>query len=263
MKQKERKEINYSKAKGLLSRMKGLMGQKIFLPFLIKNCSSIHTFGMKVPLDLIWLNQDFEILKIDPNIPPRRIKYFLKASHILECPQGFCKKNNLKAGDLLNLEEKKIIKNEKIKFLEKNKNLIEDESGQALVEAAFILPILMTIVFGFIQLGIAIHELQKLTYVANFATQTGSLSNNNLKVTGSVQQYYPSGEVTVNIESRKNQTQNIISHASRRHEDIITVELKKDFNLKIPFISVNILPLTAKASARILCTENNPPYTCL
>ena len=54
----------------------------------IPRCRSIHTFHMRFPLDLIWLDEHGEPVRIDRDVPPRRMRTCLKASSVLECDGG-------------------------------------------------------------------------------------------------------------------------------------------------------------------------------
>ena len=40
----------------------------------IPKCWSVHTFTMRFPLDLIWLARDGSVVRIDENVPPRRLR---------------------------------------------------------------------------------------------------------------------------------------------------------------------------------------------
>lgn len=230
-------------------RLKGLMGEKNIYPFFIPDCAAIHTFWMKQSLDVFWVNENLEIIKIKKNIKPQKFIFCSKAKHVLEAPVGFYK--NLKIGDKVAVD------------FNLNKNIVQNESGQALVEAAFILPVLLILIFGFIQLGLAIHELQKLNYTANYATQVGSLTNNDLKITGAVAEFYSPGDITTSIESLKFSDSSAINNSDRRYGDVVLVQLIKPFNLQIPFFTLSVVNLQAEAHARVLCQNTVVPYTCL
>lgn len=137
-----------------------------------------------------------------------------------------------------------------------------NQSGQALVESAIILPIFVLIVFGFLQLSISISEKQKLAYVTNYATQVGSLTNNDEKISGAINEFYELFEVSLNLKNKSATTGNEILSESRRYNDILTIQLTKQFPLQIPFISLSFLNLEATSSARILCNTTTTPYVC-
>jgi hypothetical protein len=64
---------------------------------LIPNCSSVHTFGMRFPLDLVFLNAwpgpagreagaQVRLLTIHRDVPPRRLVWCRAAAAVLEVP---------------------------------------------------------------------------------------------------------------------------------------------------------------------------------
>ncbi len=141
-------------------------------------------------------------------------------------------------------------------------SIIANNKGQALVEMALLLPVFFLMVFGFLQLGIAIGEKQKLLYVTNYATQIGSLTNNDLKIGGAIEEFYDVSDLSFFIENRSAQTNDSISSLDRRYNDILTIKTEIPFSLSIPFIEINIIELTALASARVLCSNRTSPHTC-
>jgi uncharacterized protein len=54
----------------------------------IPRCRSVHTFTMRFPLDLIWLGKDGQVVRVDPAIPPRRLKFCAKARSVIEANAG-------------------------------------------------------------------------------------------------------------------------------------------------------------------------------
>ena len=89
-------------ANNMLSRMKGLMFSSK-LPdcdgFLISPCNSIHTFFMFYSLDILFLDKDFQIVKVLYDLSPWRMTWvYFKARHVLEMKAGMLKKD-LRAGD--------------------------------------------------------------------------------------------------------------------------------------------------------------------
>jgi Flp pilus assembly pilin Flp len=138
----------------------------------------------------------------------------------------------------------------------------QDQAGQALVETALILPLLLLLVFGFLELGLAIADKQKLLYVTNYAAQVGSLTNNDLKVSGAIEEFYDGSEITFDIQNIAAATSNSINSTNRRYNDIITVSLQKPFSLMIPFFDVSVTDLHTVASAKVLCTADTAPFTC-
>jgi len=53
---------------------------------LIPRCSSVHTFGMRFPLDLYFLDEELVPLAVHHEIPARRVVSHRGASAVLEIP---------------------------------------------------------------------------------------------------------------------------------------------------------------------------------
>ena len=73
------------------SRMKGLLGQTGLTDnqgLWITPCNSVHSLFMKFSLDLIWLDKNQQILRIDRNFKPWRFATCLKARSVIEVAAG-------------------------------------------------------------------------------------------------------------------------------------------------------------------------------
>jgi hypothetical protein len=57
-------------------------------PLLIPRCRSVHTFGMRFPLDLVWLGRGGRVLRIDCDVPPWRVRSCRGAVEVLEVAAG-------------------------------------------------------------------------------------------------------------------------------------------------------------------------------
>lgn len=64
-------------------------------------CEGVHTFGMKFPIDVIFLNKRRVILKIRKNMPRRRMSLCLRAHSVLELTAGMADKTGTEPGDQL------------------------------------------------------------------------------------------------------------------------------------------------------------------
>ena len=91
-----------------LERMRGLLG----LPplekdqgLLITACPSVHTIGMKYPLDLIFLNKDWQIKKLVSSLQPYRMAWSVGASMVIEIQGGTLKELGIMPGITLLWEE--------------------------------------------------------------------------------------------------------------------------------------------------------------
>jgi uncharacterized protein len=53
---------------------------------LIPRCRSVHTFGMRFRLDLLFLDADQRVLEIRQDVPPARVARCARAAAVLEVP---------------------------------------------------------------------------------------------------------------------------------------------------------------------------------
>jgi uncharacterized membrane protein (UPF0127 family) len=80
-------EYVVSSACNFIQRASGLIFRKQLLTnevFHIKPCNSVHTFGMKYAIDIVYLDKTGVILKIIKNMQRRRINWCFKAHSVLE-----------------------------------------------------------------------------------------------------------------------------------------------------------------------------------
>lgn len=64
---------------------------------------AVHTFGMKFPIDVLFLNKKRKILKIREDMGRRRIALCLWAHSVLELPAGTVAATGTRSGDELEL----------------------------------------------------------------------------------------------------------------------------------------------------------------
>jgi uncharacterized membrane protein (UPF0127 family) len=55
---------------------------------LIPACRSVHTFGMRFPIDVAFLGEDGAVLRVDRGVPPRRVLFCRRAFAALEVSAG-------------------------------------------------------------------------------------------------------------------------------------------------------------------------------
>jgi uncharacterized membrane protein (UPF0127 family) len=53
---------------------------------LIPSCSSVHTFGMRFPLDVLFLDDEERVLEVRRRVPPGRVLRCPGAMAVLELP---------------------------------------------------------------------------------------------------------------------------------------------------------------------------------
>ena len=90
-------EIFVDRAIGLMFK-DGLHG---YDGLLISPCRSIHTFFMRIDIDVIFLNKDYKIIRLIRSMKPWRMtRAYFKATQVLEMESGSVS-NELKEGDHL------------------------------------------------------------------------------------------------------------------------------------------------------------------
>lgn len=105
------KEIanNVVLAESIFDRMKGLLGRQGLEEgeaLWIRPCKSIHTIGMKFPIDVVFLDFDNRVIEIREKMPPNRLtKTFLKANTVLELPAGTLSLTETGSGDTVSFVE--------------------------------------------------------------------------------------------------------------------------------------------------------------
>jgi uncharacterized membrane protein (UPF0127 family) len=83
--------LRLAEARTRAARMKGLAkldAMPAQLALHIPRCRSVHTFTMRFPLDLVWLSRKGEVVRIDPAVPPRRLKFCFRARSVVEANAG-------------------------------------------------------------------------------------------------------------------------------------------------------------------------------
>jgi uncharacterized membrane protein (UPF0127 family) len=70
----------------------------------IAPCEAIHTFGMKMPIDVIFLDQHLQVKKLRPHLPPRRISLCVSAASVLELGAGSAARTGTVIGDRLKFQ---------------------------------------------------------------------------------------------------------------------------------------------------------------
>jgi uncharacterized protein len=99
-------ELIISYANTWLLRARGLLGRPKLSPtegLLITPCNSIHTFGMKYALDIIYLSKSMRVIKIVENVHPLKINYYFKSHSVLELTAGAARNFNISVDNSLTL----------------------------------------------------------------------------------------------------------------------------------------------------------------
>ncbi len=82
-------------AVGFSARRRGLAGLDRAAgdaALLFERCRSVHTFGMRFGLDLLWLDRQQRVIRVDYGVPARRIRSCLQARSVIEVAAGGAQK---------------------------------------------------------------------------------------------------------------------------------------------------------------------------
>jgi uncharacterized membrane protein (UPF0127 family) len=88
------------------ARRLGLTGLREIDPgdaLLLPRCRSVHTFGMRFAIDVVFLGADGETVRVAPVVPPRRIVTCRRARATLETAAG-CAERFVATGALLDAQ---------------------------------------------------------------------------------------------------------------------------------------------------------------
>jgi uncharacterized membrane protein (UPF0127 family) len=87
-----------------LPRMRGLLGKRDLRPdegVLLRPAGSVHTFFMRFPIDIVFLDRDGRVLRIAESVRPWRTAAARGAKAVLELRAGECARRRLLTGDVL------------------------------------------------------------------------------------------------------------------------------------------------------------------
>ena len=89
------------------SRRRGLLGSSRLddaAGIWIAPCEAIHTFGMRMPIDVVFLDRKHRARKLVRNLGPARIALCLAGSSVLELAPGAIARSGLQPGDQLQFQ---------------------------------------------------------------------------------------------------------------------------------------------------------------
>ncbi len=91
------------------SRSRGLLGSDGWEGrdgMLLEPCRNVHTFGMRYPIDVAFLDREGRVLRVVHGLRPGRLSpLVLKARSALELPAGRLGETSTGPGDLLSIEK--------------------------------------------------------------------------------------------------------------------------------------------------------------
>ena len=94
-------------ARSFWDRGRGLMLRRCLNPgggMVIDPCSSIHTFGMRFPIDVLYVDREHRVVRADTAMRPWRIGPLRPGSrYVVELPVGTIQASGTRPGDRLRL----------------------------------------------------------------------------------------------------------------------------------------------------------------
>lgn len=85
-------------------RLRGLLGRPQLTReqgMLISPCNAVHTMGMSYAIDVVYLNEQLQILKITKQLKPWRSSACKGAQYTLELASGSAEHYQITTGDIL------------------------------------------------------------------------------------------------------------------------------------------------------------------
>ena len=93
-------------ANTVLKRMIGLLNRGRFDQgegLLLDRCYGIHTFGMRFPIDVLFLDKDLHVIRAIKALPPYRTCAVRKSVYVLEVPVGAIEASCTEEGDQIQI----------------------------------------------------------------------------------------------------------------------------------------------------------------
>lgn len=90
------------------ARTRGLLGRSGLEPdggMLIDSAPPVHTFFMRFPIDVVFLDRDWKVVSIRHRLRPWRVAGARRAVAALELPAGAAEATGVQEGDVLVLDE--------------------------------------------------------------------------------------------------------------------------------------------------------------
>jgi uncharacterized protein len=91
-----------------LARLRGLLGRASLEAgegLLLSPACAVHTWFMRFPIDLVFLDDDRTVLGVRERVRPWRMRACRGAASVLELPAGTCAERRVHAGHRLSIEE--------------------------------------------------------------------------------------------------------------------------------------------------------------
>ena len=87
----------FERLRGLIGRPRLQPGEAFWLPF----CQGVHTFGMKYPIDVVFLNKENRVVKLVQALQPNSFSpVVFQSASVLELPEGTLWKSKTQTGNV-------------------------------------------------------------------------------------------------------------------------------------------------------------------
>jgi hypothetical protein len=90
------------------TRLRGLLGTAALAPgdgLWIRPCRQVHMFGMRYPIDVVFLDDAYRVVGLVSDLRPWRVSPLVRsATSVLELPAGTIRGIGLASGSLLTIE---------------------------------------------------------------------------------------------------------------------------------------------------------------
>lgn len=94
-------------AETMFARMRGLLGRDSLTKgeaLLIRPCKGIHTFGMRFPIDVVFLDRQYKVVATSRHILPNRMStIYISAQSVIELPTGVVDSCEVNPGDQITI----------------------------------------------------------------------------------------------------------------------------------------------------------------
>lgn len=125
---------------------------------------------------------------------------------------------------------------------------MRNERGQAMVELALVLPILLILLMGTVEFGRIFHSYLIITNASREGARLATLGASDAEITTRV------GMTTIGLDTTKMQINVTPVHAQRKTGIMTTVEVRYNISLVFPLFDIFIpdpIPITSKTVMRI------------
>lgn len=127
-------------------------------------------------------------------------------------------------------------------------NILKEQKGQALVEFAIVLPIILLLVMGILQFGMMMNSYIAIQNAAREGARAGIVGCTDTEIQNTIISTSPSldaSNLTVSITP---------NGANRKSGDTLTINISYNYKLIVPIISSlfkNVVVLTGQTSMRV------------